>query len=138
MAPSTPPPPSSDVFAALTIASTASVVMSATQMSSRHAPIRALNKGEGSASMPAVLARPLGLRFSPEIDRAAHPEIVEMPGEEILRRAVAAIAQQFEEIVVRIELGAGCELPEGAVERNAMHVDAPIFARPHAARQPAL
>jgi hypothetical protein len=40
IAPSTPPPPSSDEFAALTIASTPSVVMSATMTSSRASPIR--------------------------------------------------------------------------------------------------
>jgi hypothetical protein len=39
IAPSTPPPPSSDEFAALTMASTRSVVMSATMTSSRALPI---------------------------------------------------------------------------------------------------
>src|SRR6476469_5701487 len=38
MAPSTPPPPSKEVLAALTMASTSSVVMSATQISSRQQP----------------------------------------------------------------------------------------------------
>src|SRR4051812_731808 len=45
MAPSTPPPPRSDVFAALTIASTASVVMSATMTSSRAGPTSTLRIG---------------------------------------------------------------------------------------------
>jgi hypothetical protein len=39
MAPSTPPPPSSDVFAALTMASTLKEVMSATMTSSRAEPM---------------------------------------------------------------------------------------------------
>src|SRR5262245_19235538 len=45
MAPSTPPPPSSDWFAALTMASTSSVVMSATRISSSVAPTVAVSSG---------------------------------------------------------------------------------------------
>src|SRR5580700_2274488 len=45
MAPSTPPPPSKLPFAALTRASTGSVVMSAMQMSSRVVPISAERMG---------------------------------------------------------------------------------------------
>src|SRR5580700_2927298 len=45
MAPSTPPPPSRLPFAALTMASVASVVMSATQISSRVVPISAERMG---------------------------------------------------------------------------------------------
>src|SRR5674476_677458 len=44
MAPSTPPPPNSERFAALTMASTSRVVMSATQMSSRVLPISAVSR----------------------------------------------------------------------------------------------
>jgi len=44
MAPSTPPPPSSVRLAALTMAPTSSVVMSATQISSRVAPTSAVSK----------------------------------------------------------------------------------------------
>src|SRR5688572_10079721 len=61
MAPSTPPPPSSELFAALTIASTSSVVMSATQISSRVVATSAVSRGltiNGDGS--AVLA---GARF---------------------------------------------------------------------------
>src|SRR3954469_11170539 len=48
IAPSTPPPPRSDVLAALTMASTPSVVMSATMTSSRALPIRrAANAASG-------------------------------------------------------------------------------------------
>src|SRR5712671_1213747 len=47
MAPSTPPPPSSDVLAALTMASTLSVVMSATMTSSRALPIWRAAKSSG-------------------------------------------------------------------------------------------
>jgi hypothetical protein len=48
MAPSTPPPPASDALAALTMASTASVVISATRISSRAVPISALSMGTGT------------------------------------------------------------------------------------------
>jgi len=44
IAPSTPPPPSSVRFAALTIAAASSVVMSATQMSSRAVPTSAVTR----------------------------------------------------------------------------------------------
>src|SRR6476660_8865094 len=55
MAPSTPPPPSSEVLAAFTMASTSSVVMSATQISSRDAPTSAVSRGE--MLMPGIVAR---------------------------------------------------------------------------------
>src|ERR1700759_287510 len=49
MAPSTPPPPSSDALAAVTIASTPSLVMSETMTSSRALPNwRAVMAGPGS------------------------------------------------------------------------------------------
>src|ERR1700736_1493278 len=136
MAPSTPPPPASDVLAALTMASTASVVMSATQISSRVVPTCALSNGAATAAM--TLACPLGLCLGREIDRAAHAEIVEMLAQEILPGALAAVAQQLEKSEIGVELRGGRQLLEGAVERNAMHIDAPVFARARAARQPAL
>src|SRR5262249_417159 len=55
IAPSTPPPPSSDSFAALTMASTSSVVMSATRISTSVAPMVAVSSGD-AMSRPAGTA----------------------------------------------------------------------------------
>jgi hypothetical protein len=51
IAPSTPPPPNNDVLAALTMASTASVVMSAVRTSSRAGPTSALSNGSAIAAI---------------------------------------------------------------------------------------
>src|SRR6202034_4788050 len=77
MAPSTPPPPSKLRLAALTMASTASVVMSATQISIRAAPTSAMSSA-GASGIKRSLSRPLGLRFGLQIHRALHADIVEM------------------------------------------------------------
>src|ERR1041385_6710770 len=82
--------------------------------------------------------RPLGLRLGGEIDRAAPADIVVMRGEEIARRLAAAAEQRLEEIEIRVELRAGGQVLECRIERDAMHVDAPVFARAGAVRQPAL
>src|SRR5262245_56773779 len=60
MAPSTPPPPSSDWLAALTMASTESVVMSATQISSCVVPTVAVSR-----SLPSFInsSVPVGALF---------------------------------------------------------------------------
>src|SRR5438874_8788122 len=103
MAPSTPPPPSKLRFAALTMASTASVVMSATQMSSRAAPTTALTSGETAgmaADMTANLSRPLSLRLGPQIDRAFHPDIVKVLVEEPARRALTADPELLDKSVI--------------------------------------
>ena len=67
IAPSTPPPPRSDVFAALTIASTASVVMSATVTSSRAGPTSAEMSGVVMASIQQSMFPKGGNRFSDKI-----------------------------------------------------------------------
>src|SRR5262245_51366837 len=79
--------------------------------------------------------RPLGARFRREVDGRAHADVVEMRGEEIARRAPPALVQHLEEIIVRLQLRSGGELLEGRVERDAMHVDAAVFARAGAVRQ---
>src|ERR1700751_2261158 len=98
MAPSTPPPPSSERFAALTMASSASVVMSATQTSSCAGPISA-ESSDFPSGMAAMLSRPFGLRFRPQIDGAFYADIGEVLVEETARRPLAVRAQHFEEIV---------------------------------------
>src|SRR5215469_770154 len=127
IAPSTPPPPSSEEFAALTMASSASVVMSATQISSRVLPTSAFS-GK-IAGMASRLARPLGLRFGRDIDGAAHADIVEMGVEEFAGGALAAVAQHLEEAEIRVLLGIGGEALDHAFERDPVHIDAPVFAR---------
>ena len=57
--------------------------------------------------MPTSLARPFGLRLGRDIDRAAHPEIVEMLAQKIPSGALAAVTQQLEEGEIGIELGIG-------------------------------
>src|SRR5450755_1820855 len=103
MAPSTPPPPKSERFAALTIAATSSVVMSATRISSCVSPISALSSGATFALMPAIVSRPLGFDFRLQIDGAAHADVVEMRVQETPRRALPIGAQHLEKIVVGIE-----------------------------------
>src|SRR5262249_56339144 len=80
IAPSTPPPPTSVRFAALTMASTLSVVMSAIATSSRVGPTAAAIRGEilGTADITVNLSRPFGARFRGEIDRAFHADIVQV------------------------------------------------------------
>src|SRR5436190_1411594 len=138
MAPSTPPPPSSDWFAALTMASSLSVVMSATQTSSRAAPTSAVISGFASAMAAARLSRPFGLRLGAQIDRAAHPDIVEVVVEEAPRGALAVDPQHLEVIVVGRHLADGVEGGADRLEDDAMHIDAPVFPGPGAARQAAL
>src|SRR5215472_15333861 len=110
MAPSTPPPPSSVRLAALTMASAASVVMSATQTSSRAGPIPAPASAEifaiAAGTRPS-LSRPFSLRFGAQIDGAFHADIVEVLVEEAARRTLAAEMEHVEEVVVGRK-SAGC------------------------------
>src|SRR5580700_1801652 len=137
MAPSTPPPPSKLRLAALTMASTASVVMSATQISIRAAPTSAMSSAGASGIKPS-LSRPFGLRFGLQIHRALHADIVEMLVEETPGGALAADMQHVEKIEVGGKLAEGVEMGAEAVEHDAMHVDAAILPGPNAARQLAL
>src|SRR5436309_9753315 len=137
MAPSTPPPPSKLRFAALTMASTASVVMSATQTSSRAGPMAALTSGaiESGAAMSANLSRPLGLRLGPQIDRALHADIVEVLVEKAPRRALAADMEHVEKIVIGRKPAESVKLCAEPIEHDSVNVDAPILSRTDAAWQ---
>src|SRR5579864_4473108 len=137
IAPSTPPPPSKLRLAALTMASTASVGMSATQISNRAAPTSAMSRA-GTSGIRTSLSRPFGLRLGPQIYRALHADIVEMLVEETAGGALAADMQHFEEVVVGRKPAEGVEMGAEAVEHDAVNVDAAILPDPGAARQLAL
>src|SRR3984957_4092027 len=134
IAPSTPPPPSRVLLAALTMASTASVVMSATQISRRGAPTSAMSSA-GTSGIKTSLSRPFGLRFGLQIHRALDADIVEILVEETPCGALAADVQHLEEIVVGGELAEGIEMGAETVEHNAMDIDASVLPGSGAARQ---
>src|SRR5690242_2101092 len=141
MAPSTPPPPRSVRLAALTMASAASVVMSATQTSSRAGPIAAAASEEILAIVAGTslsLSRPFGLRFGAQVDRALHADIVKVLVEETPPRALAADVEHIEEVVIGRKPAECVEMRAEPVEHDAMHVDAAILAQADAARQLAL
>src|ERR1700752_3229291 len=130
MAPSPPPPPRSVRLAALTMASAASVVMSATQTSSRAGPIAA----PASEAILAIatgtrpsLSHPFGLRFGAQIDRAFSAEIVQVLVEETPRRALAADMEHVEEIVVGRKPAECVEMRTEAIKHDAMDVDTAIL-----------
>src|SRR5580704_4048851 len=137
MAPSTPPPPSRDWLAALTMASTVSVVMSATQISIRAAPTSAMSSA-GTSGIKVSLSRPFGLRLGLQVHRALHADIVEMLVEETPGGTYAADMQHVEEIVVGRKLAEGVEMSAETVEHDAMDIDAAVLPGPGAVRQLAL
>src|SRR6185437_4331720 len=130
MAPSTPPLPSSDRLAALTIASTSSVVMSATTISICVAPISAVR-----LLMPAIVSRVLSLRRGLEVHARSHADVVVMRVEEVARRALAVGAQHLEEIIIGTEPAGGVERVRRAGERDPVHIDTPVFPLADAALQ---
>src|SRR5262245_2744729 len=107
------------------MASSLSVVMSATQTSSRAAPTSAVISGFISTT-DASLSRPLGLRLGAQIDRAAHADVVEMVVKEAPRGTLAVHPQHLEVVVVRGHLADVVEVGADRLERDAMHVDAPV------------
>jgi hypothetical protein len=76
------------------------------------------------------LSCPLGLYLLRQIDRATHADVIEMSVEEAARCAATAITQHFEEIVVRVELTFRIERLGGVLERDPVHVNAAVLARP--------
>src|SRR5215468_46066 len=150
MAPSTPPPPSSVRLAALTMASTSSVVMSATQISSRVVAISAVRRGAfitADASANRVLGaapqgRPvstlrhqfrLGLRRV--IDGAAAADVIEMRIEEAPGRALAELAQRLEIFVVGVQRAARGDRLVQVLHHDAMKPQAAEFAATQSLRQ---
>src|SRR5215469_5324949 len=132
MAPSTPPPPSNVRLAALTMASAPSVVMSATQTSSRVGPIAAPPSEEIlaiRAGTRSSLSCPFGLRFGAQIDRALHADIVKVLVEEMPRRALAADVEHVKEVVIVRKSAVRVEMRAEAIEHDAMHIDGAIFGK---------
>src|SRR5262249_9000487 len=145
MAPSTPPPPKSARLAALTTASTASVVMSATRTSIRVDPMVAVTIGSVMTTTLAQVGvarardlRQLGAALGGYVHRAAIADVPEVRAQELARSLGAPVAQLEEEVIVGIELGACGEIVEDGVERDPVHVDPAILAFALAARQAAL
>src|SRR6202035_4871310 len=119
------------------MASTVSVVISATQISSRAAPTSAMSSA-GTSGIGPNLSRPFGLRLSRQIHSALDADIVEMLVQETAGGALAADMQHVEEIVVGRKPAEGVEMGAEAVEHDAMHIDAAILPGPGAERQLAL
>src|ERR1700741_1105420 len=115
------------------MASTASVVMSATQISNRAAPTSAMSSA-GTSGIETSLSRPFGLRFGRQIHCALHADVVEVLVQETPRGALAADVQHVEEIVVGRKLAEGVEMGAEAIEHDAMHIDEAVLAGPGAAR----
>src|SRR5260370_6555592 len=141
MAPSRPPPPRSEVFAALKTASPSSVVMSATTISSR-APrwltdCTGVGGGIGAFLNPST-SRPFRARLGAEVESAAHPDIVEMRIQEAARGATAVGAEHAEEVVIGRQLGIGRVCLLAVAQRDTMSIDAAVLAGPKAARQAVL
>src|ERR1043166_2859039 len=101
----------------------------------RRKEIKRISSPHQAGTRPHGTSRPLRLRLGAQIDGGVAAEVVEMRGEEIARGAAAAVAQHDEEIVVGAELARGGEFAERLVERDAVHIDAAVLARPGAARQ---
>src|SRR5262245_66525600 len=81
---------------------------------------------------------PLGRHLGAQVGRAARPDVVEMRVEKTSRRAPPKLMQHGKEVEVGVELALGGELLGVAVERDAVHLDVTVLARPGAARQPSL
>src|SRR5262249_24528261 len=130
MAPSTPPPPNSERLAALTIASTSSVVMSATMISRVVWPTSAV-----SSLIRASISRGRAFRCRLKVNGGAYPNVVIMRIEEPTCSTPAAGAQHFKEIVVGVEPAGGGQRLRRSSQRNPMHIDPPILPRARTARQ---
>src|SRR5512143_10844 len=124
MAPSTPPPPSSERLAAFTIALTSSVVMSATTISSAVWPISAV-----STVMRVTISPALGIDLGLEIDARARPDILIVSIEEAPRRTLAELTQQLEGFVIVAQLGRSRKPLSEPFQHDPVHVDAAILVR---------
>src|SRR6185312_7905819 len=133
MAPSTPPPPSSERFAAFTMASTSSDVMSVTTMSRTVWPISA-----ESAVMRASISRAgrsgCGLKFQ----AGAHTDIVVVRVQETARGAAAVGTQHFEEVIIGVEAAGVIQRLRRPRKGNAMNVNPSVLPVTSTARQLAL
>ena len=92
----------------------------------------------GKFSHRATISRACHSRRGFEIDGRAHADVVVMRVKETARGAPAVSVQHFEEIIVGAEPAGSVQGLCRAGERDAVHVDAPIFPRADATRQLAL
>src|SRR5574338_514307 len=130
MAPSTPPPPSSERLAAFTIASTSSVVMSATTMSRTVWPISAESDVMG-ASISRAGSTGRGLKFQ----SGTHTDVVIVRVEKTTRRPAAVGAQHLEEVIVCVKAARRVQRLRRAGEGDAMKIDPAILSGAGPARQ---
>src|SRR6185503_13388385 len=114
MAPSTPPPPSSERLAAFTIASTSSVVMSATTMSRAVWPISA-----DSAVIRASISRAGSSGRDLKFQGGTHTDVIVMRVEKTARRPAAVGAQHLEEVIVGAKAARGVQRLRRAGEGDA-------------------
>src|SRR6202521_3804537 len=130
MAPSTPPPPSSEEFAALTMASTGRCVMSPTTISNATPFAAAERWRRGCMSNPSVappaVERLGGFQF--EVEGGALADGGEVLLEKLVGGVAADVAQQQEERALDRELGARGEL------LHLLAGDDAVQARPAEAR----
>src|SRR5689334_4741658 len=130
MAPSTPPPPSSERFAAFTIASTSRVVMSATTMSSMVWPISA-----ESVVMRASLSRAASSGRDFKFQGGTHADVVIMRVEKAARGPAAVGAQNLEEVIVSVKPARRVQRLRRSCESDAMKIDPAILSGASPARQ---
>src|SRR5258706_3348413 len=128
MAPSTPPPPRSEVFAALTMASTSSRVMSPTTISRRVPWASAARTG---ASMPRIVrglcaARRASGELLAHIERALAAERGKILLEKAVGSGAADVAQMLEERPLDVELRARGHFVQFLVGRDAVKKHPPI------------
>src|SRR5262245_43990747 len=133
MAPSTPPPPSSDRLAAFTIASTSSVVMSATTMSRTVWPISA-----ESAVIRASISRAGSCGRGLEIHAGTHPDVVIVRIEKTARGPTAVGAQHLEEVIVGAKSARRVQRLGRAGKGDAMKINPAILSGAGATWQLAL
>src|SRR5687767_1834942 len=117
MAPSTPPPPKRLRLAALAMASTSKVVMSATMTSSRAAPTSAVSRD----LLMGIFRGGLGGR----IHRAVRSDSIKMRREEPSCRLAPALMQRLEKLVIVVQAAAGIGPFGDLVEHDAMQPQAP-------------
>src|ERR1043166_8399842 len=100
----------------------------------RRKEIKRISSPHQAGTRPHGTSRPLRLRLGAQVDGGVATEVVEMSGEKMARGGAAGVAQHDEEIIVGTELARRGVFAERLVERDAVHVDAAILARPGAAR----
>src|SRR5258708_4983 len=79
--------------------------------------------------------RPLDPGFRGKADGAVPADVVEMPVEELSRRALAGAVQQFEEVVIGLHFARSGKTGAERAEIDAMDIKPAVFVPAGAARQ---